>query len=369
MEGQYYHPDIANILYGSYIRYDRLYEMTKYAFYGKTDSNDVNIYIDAYSILKSLYKYGLNIQITDSCVIASCLINLAIHLRAYFDSRHHVNSKIYIIYGGARPREAFVNYYRYNEKNILMEDSNSFMKNLIIDNLNVVKILCPYLYDIFCIVDYENEFSVLASSIINMQNRDSSTTTPNIIYSKEPLAYQLVAYKPMTFLYRPKKKLANAYDNSWVVTKSTLYNAYRYGELKLEKQLDTTLDIHMFSIYQAISGVRSRSMNSLKTANQTIKLLEDAIRQNIFYNGYNANAIFYSNPNAFMRLFDNTKIDSAVVTNRFAAIDLAFQTMLFDSTINSKEIVSGIINLYNPQEVRNINDRYFRQYPLDLNRV
>ena len=46
-----YHPNIADILYGSYIKYDRMYEMTKYAFYGKTDSNDVNIYIDAYSIL------------------------------------------------------------------------------------------------------------------------------------------------------------------------------------------------------------------------------------------------------------------------------------------------------------------------------
>ena len=39
-------PSVADIMYGSYIRYDRLFEMTKYAFYGKTDSDNVNVFID-----------------------------------------------------------------------------------------------------------------------------------------------------------------------------------------------------------------------------------------------------------------------------------------------------------------------------------
>lgn len=363
---QEYFPTIADILYGSFIRYDRLYEMTKFAFYGKTDSNQVNIYIDAYSILRSLYTRGSNIQVDDSCVIASCLINLAIHIRAYFETRHHVSSKVFIIYGGARPREAFVNYYDYNTKNIIMEDSNVVMRNLIVDNLNVVSILCPYLHDIFCVIDYENEFSVLTSALIDIQN-ENSLKIPNIVYSKEPLAYQLVAFKPYTFMYRPKKKLA--LDNSWVVTKSTLYNAYRYGELNLETQLDTNLDVRMFSIYQAISGVRSRNMNAIKNANSTIKLLTDAVANNIFSNGYNANSIFYMNPNPFEKMFETGKVDPAMVTNRFAAIDLPFQSMLFKSSVASRDMMVGLINLYDPQEVRNINDRYFQKYPLDLNRV
>lgn len=359
-------PNIADILYGSYIRYDRLYEMTKFAFYGKTEANNVNIYIDCYSILKSLYTRGSNITVKDSCAIASCLINLAIHLRAYFETRHNVSSKVYIIYGGARPIESFVNYAYYNAKNILMEDSNYVLKSLIYDNLNIIKILCPYLYDIFCIVDEDNEFSVIASSLIS----NSSNKDPNIIYSKDPLAYQLVAFKPYTFLYRPKKHTNQMefQDNSWVVTKTTLYNAYRYGELGIKKQFDTSLDVRMFSIFQAISGVKSRNLKSMKSANNSIKLLEDAISKNIFTNGYNANSIFYLDPNPFLSLFP-TETDAAIATNRFAAIDLQFQTMLYQSSIRSKEAINGIINLYNPQEVRNINDRYFQEYPLDLNRV
>lgn len=351
--------DIADLLYSGFIRYERLYEMTKYAFYGKTDSNNVDIYIDAYSILKVLYSRGPSLQVKDSCVIASCLINLAIHLRAYFESRHNVCSKVYIIYGGARPRSALTSYPRYNEKNILMEESDSIIKNLIIDNLNIVKILCPYLYDIFCVVDMENEFSVIASSLID------ESENPRIIYSKESLAYQLVAFKPMTFLYRPKKSMNQ--DNSWVVTKSSLYNAYRYGELKLKKQIDTQLNPKTISIYQAISGVRSRSMNSLKNANSTITILTNAIASNIFSNGYNANSILHSHP--FEDIFGGTNVNPAEVVDRFKAIDLPYQTMLYKSAIEFKDTLSGLINLYDPQEVRNINDKYFRRYPLDLNRV
>jgi hypothetical protein len=363
--GNEYFPNVADVIYGSYIRYDRLYEMTKFAFYGKTDSESVNIFIDVYSIVRSIYKRGSNVKINYSYAIASCIINLAIHLRAYFDTRHHVSSKIYIIYGGARPLEAFVNYYQYNSKNMIMEDSNNYLTELILDNMEVVSILCPYLHDIFCIVNRSNEFSVIASNLIDIES--SKSKTPNIIYSKDALAYQLVAFKPYTFLYRPKKKLS--LDNSWVVTKSTLYNAYRYGELEISKQFDTVLDVKMFSLFQAISGLRTRNMNSLKNANSAIRFLESAVQDNIFTNGYNANSILFTQTNSIERLLEGTNIPVYEVLNRFAAIDLPYQTMLYQASPRSREVHASLINLYNPQEVRDINDKYFHDYPLDLNRV
>lgn len=353
--------DIGSILYGNFMKYDRMYELTKYAFYGKTDSISVNIFIDCYSLVRSLYSRYQTLMIKNSCVIASCLINLAIHLRSYFETRHCVVSKIYLIYGGARPKESFVNYYLYNSKNISMEDYNYQMKSLIMDNMNIINILAPYLYDIFCIIDEENEFSVISSAIID------DLDAPNIIYSKELLSYQLVAFKPNTFLYRVKKKLN--VDDSWVVTKSILYDAYRYDELNIHKKIDTTLDPKMFSVYQSICGVKTRSLNAIKNANSTIKILENAISSNIFSNGYNANSILYINPNPFELLFDGSSINPAIVTNRFAAIDLPFQTMIYKLSTNYRLLNSNFINLYDPQEVRNINDKYFQDYPLDLNRV
>lgn len=356
-----YNPNISDILYSSYIRYDRMYEMTKFAFYGDTDTNKINVFVDCYSFLLKLYRYGSNIMIKDSYSIASCLINLAIHIRAYFETRHNVYSKIYLIYGGANPSEAFINYPFYNDKNIFMQNSNFHLTSLIQDNLNIMKILCPYLYDIFCIVDNENEFTTISSFVIDEEKNEN----PNIVYSKEKLAYQLVAFKPKTFMYRPKK--SKSYDISWVVTKSTLYDAYRYAELSLKKEYNTNLDIKVFSIFQAISGLSSRNINKTKNVSTTIRLLENAILNNIFSFGYNSSSIFYTNPNPFFSLFSEE--DAISITNKFAAIDLPFQTMLYQNSIKSKEIYEGIINLYNPQELRNINDKYFNEYPLDLNRV
>lgn len=354
--------DVADLLFGSYIRYDRMYEMTKFAFYGKTDSNDVSVYIDIYSILKKLYSRGSSLRINDSYAIASCIINLAIHIRAYFETRHKVSSKLYLIYGGARPKQAFVNYYRYNEKNILMEDSDYIMKSLIIDNLNVVKLLCPYLYDIFAIVDMENEFSTICAYLISTQGKNDKT--PNIIYSKEPLAYQLVAYEPMTFLYRPKKSINQ--DVSWVVTKSTLYNAYRQGELKLKKEIEISLNPEIFAMYQAISGVRTRSMNSLKNANSLIKLLSDAVNNNRFPFGYRMSSLVTYEDLPFSSIFN---IDDAEAMNRLAAIELHYQKMLYSTSPAASELSASCINLYDPDSVRSINNEYFRMYPLDLNRV
>ena len=353
----------ADILYSSFIRYDRMYEMTKYAFYGKTDATCVNIYIDCYSILRSLYTRGSNIAIKDSYSIASCLINLAIHIRAYFETRHQVPSMIYLIYGGGRSKEAFVNVHDYNASNILMEDSNYPLYSLIEDNFKVMKLLCPYLYDIFFICDRCNEFGVIVSDLIDTV----VDKFPNIVYSKDPLSYQLVAFKPYTFLYRPKKssKLGMVTDDSWVVTKSSLYNAYRYAELGTKTKFDTALDPKMFSMVQAMSGVKSRNIKSFKNINSTIQFLENSLYD--FIDGYTVNTIYYSPNNIFVNKFGE-EIGS-LLTKRFAAIDIPFQTQLYQMSINSKENKSGIINLTDPEELKHINNVYFTEYPLDLNRV
>lgn len=359
---------IDEILYGSFIQYTRLYEMTKYAFYGKSDANSVNIFIDVYSIIKSLFSRGLNITVDDYCVISSCMINLATHLRAYFETRHHVSSKIYIIYGGARPRHVLSQVPEYNSKNIFTEDSNIFMKELLVNDLDIMKLLCPYLYDIFCIVDYENEFSVISGFIIDMI-RSRGNTDPCIIYSKDDFAYQLVATKSKTYLYRPKKKYTE--DLSWVVTKSTLYDAYRYGELGLKKQIPCFFNIGLISLYQTIAGMRSRSLSSFKNANSTIKIIESGIVDGIIIDGYNGGTILSNHGMeivcSLIRNFNGFSPEQ--VLNRFASIDLLNQISIFANTPNATEVIPNIVNLYAPDEVRAINNQYFQKYPLDLNRV
>ena len=370
-----YMPDAANILYGSYIRYDTLYGMTNYAFYGKCYADSVNIFIDIYSLLKSLYRQGDNLLIKDSYVIASCMINLAIHLRAYFETRHRVSSKIYLIYGGARNETLQELCSGYNQKNIIMEDSNQYLYGLVKDNMDVMGILCPYLYDIFFICDYKNEFSVIASYIIDIHNGYHEGMTdeelrklpPNIIYSKEQLAYQLVASKPHTFLYRPKKKANN--DASFVVTKSILYDSYRFGELDLKTSLDCKLpDVRLFSLLQTISGVKSRNIKGCKQTNSAIKLISECVERGIFANGYRYNSIIGNSQtdSALYKIIAECRLPPNLM-NIFLAVDLDYNLSVYRSYAKTLEL--SFVNLYDPQEVRNINDKYFQLYPLDLNRV
>lgn len=352
---------IAEVMFGNFIKYDRMYQLTNFAFYGDVESlGSVNVFIDAYSLVRSLYTRGSNIIVKDSFAIASCLINLAIHIRSYFETRHRVRSKIYIIYGGARPVNALKIYSQYNEKNMLMEDSNVLMKKLIMDNMDVVSILSPYLYDIFCISDTQNEFSVIASCII----KNKSDSDPSIIYSKDQMAYQLAAFHPRTVMYRPKKSLRE--DISWVVTKSNIYDTYRYNELKIAKKIDSSLSPFMFSLYQAFSGLRSRNIPSIKNANRSILILEDAVNRSLFTNGYNSNSILYLNSPALDDLFEG-KLQE--IRTRVAAIDIIYQEAIYESSPASRIIANSIINLYNPEEVRKINDIYFQSYPIDLNRL
>ena len=355
--------NMADMLYSSYIRYDRMYEMTRFAFHGY-DSDHVNVYVDVYSMLKILYSRYQNMEIRDSYAIASCMINLAIHIRGYFESRHRTTSTIYLIYGGARLVPQLLNNLpEYNSKNILMEDSDSRIKDLIKDNLEVMRILCPYLNDIFCVVDDNNEFSAISAYLIQKQNPN----IPNVIYSKSQLAYQLVAYFPKTFLYRPKKSRGE--DVSWVVTKSTLIDAYRFGELKLKKET-VPINYKLLNIYQTISGLKDRSITGLINATNSVAKIKFLVDSRLLLDGYNSPAVIRENSNNnICKVFETIGLQEDECLRRLSVIDLQSQTVVYSLGPSVMELSRAIVNLYDPDTVKAINNKYFDKYPLDLNRV
>lgn len=366
-----------DILYGSYIKYDRLDEMVNYILSKSSNVTTVNVYIDCYSILKALYIRPSNLLINDSCAIASSLINLAIHLKSFFRDKKSLFNKIYIIYGGARPKEAFINFPYYNQNNILMEDSNYTIQSFIHTGLSTMQILCPYLYDIFCIVDYENEFSVISNSLI--RDVPNSPDTVNIVYSKDSLSYQLIRRSDI-YLFRPKKSISDSrevIDSSWIVDMNNLYDSYRYRELSLKTIYCTNLSPHLFSEFQAIAGIKTRSIKSIKNCNSAIKILEEYVLSNNLYGleDYREYSFNLSDLREttdiqipFYKIFSEK--DAIQITNRFAAIDILFQTLMYNqNSINKQSAYDNIVNLSNPREVRLINDKYFVNCPLDLNRL
>lgn len=362
-----YTPDVADILYGNYIKYDRMYEMTKFAFYGEIKSESVNIFIDVYSMMLSLFKRP-EAMVKDRYVIASCLINLAIHMRAYFETRHRKTAKVYLVYGGDRilPKldytlnQSYGFIPLYNSDNVLMEDSNYVLQCLINENFEILQTLCPYIHDIFFISSHQLGFNVLVGDL------DRIDDDPNIILSKDPMSYELVAYIPRTCMFRPKKYKMD--DNSWVVTKSTLYNAYRHGELNNTSEIDVSLNPQLFSLFLSLAGVKSRSLRSLFSSGTSIKMIQKAIMMNIIPNDNCVASLLNSQDDIeILKLLQGTTVEPKEVKKRLALIDFPTKMMEYDS--NFYDVKHECVNHYDPDAVREINNKYFVQYPLDLNRA
>ena len=53
--------------------------------------------------------------------------------------------------------------------------------------------------------------------------------------------------------------------------------------------------------------------------------------------------------------------------NRFKAVDTVyFQSIAYESLPDYKTDYTGMVNLYDPRGMQDINEKYFKAYPLDL---
>lgn len=346
----------------NFIKYDRLYAMCMQAFYGKTNATEVDIYIDMMSMIKMLYNKNYDMLTLDQNVVASAMINLCAHLRDYFYSRHRVYATIYIVYAKNRPVSAVSLIPDYNAHFITTMNAKAQLSDLIETNCNILELVCPYLKDIYFIRDqYFNETSVVIYDLIKRTANDEYRShIPKIVYSKDKYAYQLVAVTPKTFMFRPKKD--NGMDCSFVITKSTIYDLYR-SEHGLTQMDCSGINHGLFSLMLALSGLKSRSIPMLINNTKALKNIKSAIDDSKILNGYMSSIYIVPtdlglNSQSFKLFYD-----------RFNALDLITQHDIYINTPASVDNLRGIINLYNPDEVRELNNKYFQTYPLDLNRL
>lgn len=363
----------VDILYGEYIKYDRLYEMTMHAFCGNDKIDRTDIYVDLYSILRKLYHFGDRLEIDDSCGIASSIINLAIHLRGFFN-KMGIYSRIFLVYGGARDPHILRDMPNYNAAHILQEDTNSLLTSRIMDALQICQIYTPYLPNIFTLVDRESEFS---SMIVNRINTDFVANREGkgyIIYSKELLAYQLVAICPRTFLYRPKKNYIS--DRSWVVTKTSLYKAYGVGELGLKPLEDESLynlPVKLFPMIQTLSGVKSRYKIRVNNFNIILKIFNKAFNNHEFDNGYSylnlctlplqCNGIYAVLAKPEYKINKPETVENFF--KLFSIVDQLNRGSIYPP-YKALDLDNNIINLSDDNAVKEINEKYFYKYPIDL---
>ena len=351
----------APLIGTNYIRDNKLLEMTQFAFAG-SDATKVNIYIDLNSILSGLItpNYNLAERVSDY-EIASSIINMIAHYRAFFWRKLQVETKFFLVYGYGSYQFSSIYYPEYygNFKTNIIYFKPKL--DLILSNISMVEKMVPYISDCCCTVTRFEPCVVMHHIMETEQSPD-----PNIIITKDLVTMQVAAFHSNnTVIYRPKKEKGE--DNSYVVIPNNngLYNHIVYTRNIKNKGFEIELSPELYSFVLASTGAKSRYMKSLISFGSVVRRLEKLILSGKMINGYN------SLIRNIYEEFDDKHRDMLVngnIEGRFKAVDLLFQYQLF---LNNPDRLyyKGIQNLYDPVGFHQIVTEYFKECPIDTERL
>ena len=148
--------------------------------------------------------------------------------------------------------------------------------------------------------------------------------------------------------------------------------SYFYFYKKLNKELSTKTIIgegvspELYSIYLALAGCKDRGISGLVNYPKANAIIIDNIKSGLMLNGYNPS--FSVSPES-LRIFFNTIGESNIniLSNRYCALDIVYQSDLFRLSPYYGNIENGIIDLFDAEAVKQINNEYFKDFPLDIN--
>lgn len=350
-----------SLLLEFFIKYDRLKEIISKSYTGST-STKINLFIDLNSVLRKAYtadkwvyqctsKYGLD--------IAGNAINMCAHYREFF-RRLGVECRIFVVNGDNIPSENEEFVIDYNGKYAREISKKTDTRNQIRKNLSVLEPFIMYLPDIYYYDFGTNEVSAAIYMLITKLKLEQEDC---LVLTKDILALQLVSDKCR--ILRPFKTKTG--DESFIVDKSNFWPMLmlQYRKLKCPKPA-LLIGTSYISNILAMSRVPERNMKSV----MAVKSAYEIILQGIL-----AHYIPYDQPtnqgtiNSVLISFGrNYNWDNLI--NRWKAVDIRFQSNFIIPSNNIKyKYGIEMVNLSDPQAVREMAGKYFNDIPLDLDRL
>lgn len=341
-----------HLMIAHYVRYERLAELINAEFYN-SNYNEINLCIDAYSMIKSIY--GLQpYQFIDELSISSCIINACAHYRNFFWTRYNVTCKIYIVFSRMEQSIAEAKMFYPTYENIFTTEPNPSMDALINKNLGVLEELCPYIPDVkFIHSKYEPG--------LVFGNIATDVSKPTIIVSKDPWVLQVTANLFNAYILRPTKN--NGQDISILISHKNVISYY----LQMRKTntcavLDPTIiSPHHLSYMIAAAGFPERKLGKLHLLRTISNLLIEAICKMYITHGI---IVDIKSFNTEISNVSNIKLKTFDIECRFNAI--GFNPCMLRYMMSPMIDNLDMINLHNPDQMKQINERYFSKVPLDL---
>ena len=346
--------DVESILFSYYIKYDSMAKLNSH-LNAPQGLKSVDIYIDLYDLLKRLYKQEYDTR--KKFTVTASIINLAAHYRAYYRTRHRLWARIFLVYAdeSSNNHRMFIPTFGINhdDQMVSFDTTRAYIKS----QLELVKILAAYIDDVY-FIERTCDFAVFAY--------DNILKNPNelpIIITRSSYAYQIPALLQNAYIFRPKKTKDG--DMSYCVKFNQALVEY-YAKAKSETVLKRLVKINpqLLSILMDLNGCADKHVAGVTNITRATMLLEDAIDHNRIINGYNTDTAYLYNT----LIGINTIIDPASFDYRFKALDIVYQDMIYNHSVESKDS-TWVINLHDADTVKSINNQYFIDSPLDLNNL
>lgn len=345
--------EMIRVVNTNYVKYETLTQLIQPYFSG-SKIDVMAIYIDMYSICKSLYND--NIVIEDYTALTSSIVNMVAHYRDYF-RRIGVQTVFFIIQSD---NHAYFNTQLikdYNGKVHNIMQANPKVYDMTTNNDELLELICKYLPGVYYL-RRTAEASVIMYDI--MCKYDMYNKYAHMIISKDIYTWQLVSMKPNTVILRPKKKDGN--DISSLITRENVMDMYYMA--RKAKCYSKIISPELLTLLISCTSLPDRNIKTMLPISKATKLLEEFIMNNQIINAYNSDPMFIYN------LMDSRGADISpyITYSRFKAIDVAYQQLVFMNTLEA-DYSKEIVNLKDKEGIQEINNVYFREYPLDLNRL
>ena len=346
------------ILTSNFIRYNRLNELIRYGFQG-SKATHVHLYIDLYGMIKSLFSDSLRTDISDYTAMTSTIVNMCGHYRAFFRSIG-VDTTIFLIFSYNCPdiNTKFVSSYNKTFRNKI---NNKMIREMVELNNELLTVLCPYLPDIhFLRTDFES--SVLIEFLIRKFESEGQRNT-NIIISKDFYPSQITSLHDDTAMLRPKKM--NGEDISTIIVPRNHYDYIMtfwdsfcsMNGISIDSRKLYMLHPNNMTLLAAMSRYPERNITSL------VSIPRASVQ---IYNVIAGNPVKIS-PTSIQDQLQNINLPVTTVEGRYRALDIIFQLMYFEQSVESKMI--HFENLSDVGTINNICAKYFTENPIDLQKL
>ncbi|AMS01304.1 hypothetical protein AR9_g220 [Bacillus phage AR9] len=367
---------LEKILHSKKLSYDTLMPLVKPYINNKTiitgtdrEYNTVNIFIDFWDIVKSLYNPQTletmnSLKQRERFMIASEVINIIGHYRHFFYSRLKMYTNFVFYYSDKRDTRLtnIDKNYRSSFYEKRLDDKNQtfgLFNNMVKKNVHIIKLFCEYVPHAYFIKTDEmdprlvphlflSENSRLKQNIINKNDM-------NIIISNEKIHYQDLNLQDRILQLELRGKEKSRFVASEDIIDILLE--------KSKKDYYFSILPDMYSLLVSLTGYKDYDISSIKKMGniKALNFIQKCIDNNILKN------IEYNNTDLLNGLRD--ELGEENLKELYKNMQLLNNNLYNFSNKDIINIESQLFDRIDAESVKFVNSKYFDRYPILLEYV